>query len=567
MKSGSRYGVRRAGAALTACVLGGAAVLLGSAPASATVSSAAVTSVSGWVGTATKALDLVQATSLGAPAAGTPLRLTVGLTPQNRAGLDSLIKAQATPGSAQYEKFLTADQFTAEFGATQAHSTAVAQYLAAAGMTNVTVAANRLQVTADSTVSQAQNAFHTTIGSFQQFGQTVLANTAAALVPASLTGMVSAVLGLSTIKEAALPPVTLPNLAGYHPAQFNRVYHSWGTKAGDGTPIAVIAQGDLTQTVKDLRKAETAQKLRQVPVSLVYAGIASPDKAGADEWDLDTQTSTGVAPNTSRLYIYIATSLTDADLARAINLFVTQNVARAGSASLGECDALAMTDGSTTIDDIAFAQGAVQGQTFFASSGDTGSSCAVLPTNGVPGSGPTDTEYPSSSTYVVGVGGTTLAADSNGNYNTEVAWNSGGGGLSPVEFPGYWTDTANKASADNLRGVPDVAFDADPTTGALIYVNGVVQQIGGTSLSAPLALGLWARVMATHSNKLGFAAPKLYGLYNTAAAASTTGIPTTVPGFHDIVLGSNGAYSATIGYDYTTGLGSWDVGALSVAIK
>ena len=44
--------------------------------------------------------------------------------------------------------------------------------------------------------------------------------------------------------------------------------------------------------------------------------------------------------------------------------------------------------------------------------------------------------------------------------------------------------------------------------------------------------------------------------------------PTTSrPPFHDVVLGSNGAYPATPGYDYTTGLGSWDVAKLSAAIQ
>ena len=75
---------------------------------------------------------------------------------------------------------------------------------------------------------------------------------------------------------------------------------------------------------------------------------------------------------------------------------------------------------------------AAQGQTFFASSGDTGSACAVAPTNGVPGAGLPDTEYPASSPYVVGVGGTTLLTDDTDAYQSEIAWNAGGGGISPV---------------------------------------------------------------------------------------------------------------------------------------
>ncbi len=519
-----------------------------------------------WAPTATKALSLAHATALGAASGSTPLRLTVGLTPRNRAGLDSLIKAQATPGSASYEKFLTPAEFTSRFASTAADAQAVSTYLSGAGMKNVTVSSNRLQVTADATVAQAQSAFHTSIARFSQAGKTVLANTAAAQVPSSLAGKVSAVLGLSTLGVSASTP-SLPKLTGFYPDEFTKVYDAASTKPGTGTTLAVIAEGDLTQTVKDLRTFEKKRKLPQVPVQLVYTGIKSTDASGADEWDLDTQTSTGIASAAKKLYIYVATSLSDADLARSVNTFAAQNVARSGSASLGECDVLPYADGSMLVDDVALAEAAVQGQTFFASSGDTGSSCAVAPTNGVPGAGLPDTEYPASSPYAVGVGGTTLAATDADAYQAEITWNAGGGGISPVENGGYWQNNVVPSSAGALRGVPDVAFDADPNTGALITVDGADEQIGGTSLASPLALGLWTRLQATHGNALGFAPPKLYSIYSKAQTAAPLP-PTTVPAsFHDVVLGSNGAYPATPGYDYTTGLGSWDVAKLSAAIK
>jgi subtilase family serine protease len=521
----------------------------------------------GWAATATHALSLRNA-SLGAPAAaGTPLRLTVGLTPQNRAALDALIKAQATPGSPEYGQYLTPDQFTARFGATQAAATAVAGYLASQGMQNVTVSSNRLQVTADATVAQAEQAFNTRIQSFTQAGKQVLANVTDAQVPASLAGDVTGVAGLTTLGMSITPhDVTNPELTGFYPKEFNTVYDSWGTSAGNGITQAVIAEGDLTQTVKDLRAAETAQHLPQTPVTLRYTGIKSPDTAGVDEWDLDTQTSTGVAPNSSEI-IYIATSLTDSDLARAVNAFAAEGKAKVGSASLGECDLLPYLDGTMAIDDIAFAQAAVQGQTFHASTGDTGSACPVAPTNGVPGSGLPDTSYPASSPYVNAVGGTTLDADATTNaYGTEVAWNAGGGGSSPVEYPGYWQNGVVPAAVAGQRGLPDVAFDADPTTGALIYVDGTPVQIGGTSLSSPLAMGLLARIQASHGGTLGFVVPKLYALYTKAQAGSLLP-PSSVPGFHDVIAGVNGTYTATPGWDYTTGLGSYDVAKLSQALK
>jgi subtilase family serine protease len=537
--------------------------LLGIAAAGSAQAAPAVPA--GWAATATHALQPTSAVRLGAAPASTPLRLTVGLAPRDRAGLDALIRRQATPGNADFERFLTPAQFTSRFAATQATASAVAGYLSSQGMTGVTVAANRLQITADATVAEAQKAFATSIAQFRQGGRTVLVNTADALVPTNLAGAVTGVLGLSSLGFSLAPAATAtPNLNGFYPKQFDTVYHVGSTAPGTNTTLAVIAEGNLAPTVKDLRTAEAKQGLRQVPVNLVHAGPAGTDTSGVDEWDLDTQTSTGVAPNAKALTIYIATSLTNSDLARAINRFASDGTAKSGSASLGECDILPFLDGSMMVDDMALAEAAAQGQTFFASTGDTGSSCAVAPTNGVPLSGLPDTEYPSSSPYAVAVGGTTLLASSAGVYQSEIAWNAGGGGASPVENSGAWQSGVVPTAAANVRGVPDVAFDADPNTGALIYVNGTPEQIGGTSLSSPLALGLWTRIQASHSGGLGFASPKLYGYFVSKGGSAVP--PASVAGFHDVILGGNGTYVATPGWDYTTGLGSWDVAALSAAL-
>lgn len=559
-------GRRTAAVATAAAAVLATGVALAVAPASAdaSIGSASADAATGWTSTATHALSLVHATNLGSARAATPLRLTIGLTPRNRAAMNALIRKQATRGSGEYGKYLTPAQFSARFAATPATARTVSRYLTRQGMTHVTVSSNRLLITADATVGRAEKAFDTSISRVLVGKKSVLANTRAALVPSALKGMVSSVLGLSTIAVSVPTPVA-PNLSGFYPKTFQKVYDAGSTRAGAGTSMAIIAEGNLAPTISDLRYAERAQGLPATPVSLQYAGIRSTDTSGADEWNLDTQTSTALATNVKDLYIYVATSLTDSDLARAINLFVSQDKARAGSASLGECDLLAQADGSTTVDDMAFAEAATQGQTFFASSGDTGSSCAVTDTNGVPGSGPTDTEYPASSPYVTGVGGTTLDATSAGVYGTEIAWNAGGGGISPIETSPYWQQPVLPTTAVG-KGVPDVAFDADPDTGANIYVNKVAETIGGTSLASPLALGMWTRILSTDGNALGFAPPKLYGLY-TAAQNGSPLPPSSVPGFHDITVGTNGLYDALPGYDYTTGLGSWDVSALAKALK
>lgn len=123
---------------------------------------------------------------------------------------------------------------------------------------------------------------------------------------------------------------------------------------------------------------------------------------------------------------------------------------------------------------------------------------------------------------------------------------------------------ANIPSATLLssRGVPDIAMDADPYSGAQVYVSGAEEGVGGTSLASPLALGVWARLISGNP-KLGFAATQLYGLYDGATT------PGSYPkgGFHDIILGVNGIYPTTAGWDYTTGLGTFEVREIDTDLK
>jgi len=216
-------------------------------------------------------------------------------------------------------------------------------------------------------------------------------------------------------------------------------------------------------------------------------------------------------------------------------------------------------------DDNTFLEAAAQGRTFFASTGDTGSFCPVgAGENGVPAGAPL-VNYPAASQYAVAAGGTTLLASSSGNYDLEIAWYAGGGGISQFESSPYWQVSADIPSATELnsRGIPDIAMDADPYSGANVYVNGAVEVVGGTSLSSPLSLGVWARLISSNS-KLGFAPLRLYALYD-----GSTAIGGTYPegGFHDITVGADGLYAATPGWDYTTGLGSLWISQLHSDLK
>lgn len=525
-----------------------------------------------WVSTATHGISLSQlasAADYGPAPGGQTVTVRLALKLQNQSALTTFIQNVNDPNNALYGQFLTPAQFAASYAPANAQVQQVVSYLESQGFENVTAEPNNLLVSGDGTIAQASAAFNTPIEQFAQFGKIVYGNTAPAQVPAALGNIVGAVLGLNTIGQmkptiVTRSEVSVPQYAvSYDPQQFQSIYSATGTPTGSNASIAIMAEGDLTQVLKDLRTEEKAFGMPQVSYTVVPVGIASSDTSGEDEWDLDTQYSTGMAQTVKRLYIYDTTSLTDSDLALEFSRWATDDKAKAGSASLGECEIFPYLDGSMLADDEVFAEAAAQGQSFFASTGDTGSFCpAEVGENGVPAGVPM-VNYPAASQYVMGVGGTTLLTNSDGTYDTEIAWYAGGGGISQFEYSPYWQTAAAIPSSElGDKGIPDIAMDADPYSGANVYVDGSVEAVGGTSLSSPLALGVWARLISANP-KLGFAPVRYYGLYDGATT------PGSYPngGFHDITVGANGLYTALPGWDYTTGLGTLWIDQLATDLK
>jgi pseudomonalisin len=560
-----------------------------------------------WASTATKALQLQSATVVGSLNPSTSMHIVVGLQERNTSLVQPTLKRMLTPGDPLFGTSLTVNQFVEQFGPTSAQVQAVKSYLSKLGFTNITVAENQLVIEASGTASQVEAAFNTSLVQFSQNGKTVFANTSDAQVPVSLQGTVAAVLGLNNIAglqtsmvkytDPCTPPscpVPDPSNETYGAQQYQIAYDAAAPGAtptsttlkakvspGSDTPIGIISEGDLgtvspkapygpgnpsassTGVIHDLYLYEQLYKLPPSPVTITYAGIASPDVSGADEWDLDSQSSTGIAQQVKSLTFYVATSMTDSDIALAINKAVTQNKIKAFNMSFGECEIFPYIDGAMLVDDEEFGEAALQGITPFASADDNGSACPVLPTNGVPLSGPPTVSYPASSPYVIAVGGTNLLTNTNFTYNEETAWEGGGGGISTLETSPFWQAYTGSgtlpivpSSEDGDRGVPDVAMCAGGTGLAICssntYVGGTTELVGGTSLSSPLSMGAWARIESCHGNHLGFAGPLIYQLADGGPTPSS-------PIFNDVILGANGYGVALPGYDYATGLGSWDI--------
>jgi subtilase family serine protease len=214
--------------------------------------------------------------------------------------------------------------------------------------------------------------------------------------------------------------------------------------------------------------------------------------------------------------------------------------------------------------ELLYQRGGNEDVTFLASAGDSGSSNVDVNGNTYPF--PT-VIYPASSPKVTAVGGTSLYADTSGKYQSETVWNeqggATGGGISQ-EFgePSYQSHVLPHPTQKLLkqhRGIPDVAINADPYTGVLVYVNFYpasaddgFYQIGGTSEGSPLWAGIIADTNQLAGRPTGFLNYKLYALGGSGALYDV---------FHDITVGNNAlngvpGYDATKGWDLTTGWGT-----------
>ena len=466
--------------------------------------------------------------------------VVLALKLRNADQLQSLLAAPHAP--------LTPAQFTATYGPSADTVDAVTSWAQSAGLTVTEVSPNHTLVGLSGSTAAMDAALGTRTDVFTANGRSYRSVNSTVSLPADIAAQIAGVNGLSDLGVLHTPlhqAAASPGPTTFGPKELATFYDAPASATGSGAQVAVIAEGQLSGVVQDLRTFETQFGLPQVPVSIV--GPGSSDTSGSDEFDLDTQYSTGEAPDVSGLTIYDGVSLSNADILSIINKWVTDDTVKQASFSAGECEVLAGVTGFTTSLDQTLAQAAAQGQSLFVSSGDNGSFCsAVVGVNGIPAGVPS-VEYPASSPYAIGVGGTTVLnlGGSSSLYTNEVTWYGGGGGLSYFEAkPSY----QSAAPLPGRRGVPDVALDADPTSGYTVIVNGTPETIGGTSASAPAWQGYWARAQGAKGGGLGFANYKLYAAPATA--------------FHDIVVGTNGLFTALPGYDYTTGRGTPDVAKL-----
>ena len=577
--------------ALLALAAVGCAALLGAGSPAAQASGASTTLSNDVVH------NLSLATLTGTVPATQTVTVGVFLSNPNQAAEDAYAKQLYDPSSPNYGNYLDPDTFNMQFGVPAATSQAATSWLQGAGLTVTSVEGSTQYLLASGSAAQVEAAFGTPLNTYTAAGRSFYANTKAPTVPASLG--IGYVYGLNNFNRLHIPraqatgtsTTTADPTSGSTPKtgllsirDLWSLYDAPSTNMGNGQTMAIFGWGVTDPVIPDLRSFEAEWNLPGVPISVKkYGDTSTPDTSGdgaTTEWELDTQASTGMAPNVSSETLYFSRHNNDAEaLASFVGWVNDKKGPLQGSASFGECENVGnanaiLTDGLEVPGDKVLEQGVIEGRTLFSSTGDTGSSCPIiaLPVvgtgNGVATQLYPGLNWPSASPWAVAVGGTDLTGDGNTPEHrfSESAWEFTGGGNSTSEPAGSYqqgvasTNCTFDASGNPTvtgplcRSTPDVAsLSGDVATGNGLLINsdnGADSQGAGTSLSSPLWLGVWTRIQAAASGKgLGFANYKLYKLAQSSGGRD----------FYDVTVGDNIPYPAKPGYDNTTGWGAPEI--------
>jgi kumamolisin len=481
-------------------------------------------------------------------------RLNVTLLVRRRARQDFAARVAAIVSRRAAGPFLSRDEFAKRHGAEAADLAAVRAFAAARGVAVEQEDAARRTVVLSGTVAQFSAAFGVQLHRMTHAGRSYRGRTGAIQLPADLSGIVEAVFGLDDRPQAS-PHFRLRRPAStavsYTPPQVASAY-GFPAGTGQGQCVALIELGggfvaaDLDTYFKGL--GLTTPSVVAVPVD---GGANSPtgDANGPDgEVMLDIEMVGAIAPQ-ANIAVYFAPN-TDAGFLDAITTAIhdTTHKPTVISISWGGPESSWTAQAMTSMDE-AFQAAATMGITICVASGDSGSSDGVSSGDHV--------DFPSSSPFALGCGGTSLQARGS-SISSEVVWNDGadngasGGGVSsffalPTWQSGLSAVDQGQSTTLSMRGVPDVSGNADPETGYDVRIDGTNTVIGGTSAVAPLWAALIARVNQVSGKPAGYVNPQLY--QNPKA-------------LRDITSGNNGDYDAAVGWDACTGLGSPNGGAL-----
>ncbi len=534
--------------------------------------------------------------------------------------LDVLLAGQQNPSSPNYHQWLTPEQFGARFGLAANDMQKVTAWLRSQGLRIVTVARGGQFVVFGGTAAQVENAFQMEIHRYNVDGESHFANATLPSIPAALSGIA---VGFRGLNDFALKPALRPHPdytgAGSIPHalapgdvatiyDINPLYNLSPAIDGTGQKMVLVGQTDIY--IDDINNFRTDFGLSSVSscnappscnttnLQYIQATAAPGFNAGdLSESDLDLEWSGAVARNAK--LIFVTSNFASGGVIFSVQYAIDNNLAPVISMSYGQCEFESAGPPSLATQDLLYQQAATQGISFFAASGDDGP--AICDINDAASEVKSAllglaVDYPASSWYVTGVGGTEFNEGSGTYWNTtnnptnggsaisyipEKSWNDfphlgfldgGGGGPSNCfnqnstfttcvsgNSKPLW-QTGPGVPADGVRDVPDVSLSAsnvnDPyivctplsevgqTGSTSTCANGIETALevdfsafGGTSASTPLMAGIAVLLnQYLGTSGLGNINPMLYSL----AVSSPTA-------FHDTPVGSTSVVNCTVG--------------------
>ncbi len=562
------------------------------------------------------------------------LRVTLILKPRHPAALAAYARAVSTPGSPSFRRYLRPAEFGRRFGASPGQIAVVRRTLVGLGLHPGPASAGHLSIPLRATAAGLERGLSISLLMVSRPGRrTAVSADVAPSLKTRAARLVQSILGLDagssprpllvrpapgfrrTLGSAPSPPTVTSGpqpcaqassqaggAGAYTADQIASAYGFSGLYAGgdDGSGVTVAVYELESDNPADIAAYESCYGIH-ASVSYVPVDGGAGSGSGSGEAALDIENLIGLAPGANVLVYQGPNSTSGAPGSGPYDTFsaiVNQDRAQVVSVSWGQCEA-GLGAASAIAENTLFEQAAVQGQTIVAAAGDGGSEDCNA--GGTAPQTQLAVDDPSSQPWVIGVGGTTLT--SLGPRPTESVWNSGGTISAGLPQPGaggggistFWAmppSQLDAAPALNVLGagstgalcgqpsgycrqVPDVAANADPTTGYEIYWNGSHSQLGqpsgwqtvaGTSAAAPV----WAALMtlgdasrACHGSRLGFAGAALYHAAGHSYANDFNDVRT---GNDDFTATNEGKFAAGPGYDEASGLGTPNAAALAPAL-
>lgn len=515
---------------------------------------------------------------------------------QQRA-LDQLVAAQHDPQSPYYHQWLTPQTFGERFGISENDLVEVTSWLQLHGMSVEEITAGRRSLVFSGTAAQVESAFHTQIRTYQVDGELHHANASDPQIPQALAEVVAGPVSLHDFRKQTLhrqvrkvsPEFSYYGSYYLAPADFATIYHVaplyQNAITGSGQSVAIVGRTNIK--IADVRLFRSTFGLPandpQIILNGSDPGIVSSNEES--EADLDVQWSGAVARNASIKFVVSASTNSSDGVDLSAQYIVNHNLAPVMSTSFGLCEANLGSAGNSFLNGL-WQQAAAQGITAFISSGDSGAA-GCDPASASSGTAGRGVNGLCSTPYSVCVGGTEFNDASNPSlywspnndpttqasalsYIPEKVWNesgslgsglwASGGGVSTLYAKPSW-QTGTGVPADGKRDVPDVSLTAAGHDAYLVFIEGSLYAISGTSAASPSFAGLMALVVQKTAARQGNANSVFYALATKQRSAGGAAI------FHDITTGNNSVpgvtgFNAGPGYDLATGLGSVDANLL-----